>query len=387
MQKSALPVGVKTLHRYYAENRNLDMSCPVQRAGDQWNSLTKSMLIHSMLADFIIPSLYFRKDGGSLSVLDGKQRLSTVFSFINDDFPLHAKTPRVVYDGTEYSLALKTFSELDDDLKSGILGYRFSTYQLEDCTDEEIEETFARLNAGTPLSKIQQARPKMGMELADWCGRLVATGFFQSSLSLTVSQLRREDDFLMLVLAMMLLDGDFKVRTNASAAECVRFAESIKVGYSQEKREMIEGLVGYLNDAFKGAEYKFLKRNNTPIIMCVARSCMERGVSPDDFLNAVVGFYDSGCTEAYLEASGSGNVKMSNISVRLSELSDYVMRYLSEGSAVDTETADAPGDTDDSADGMAEVADDDSGYADDGSYDPDGAASLASADDTDDGAA
>lgn len=336
MQKSSLPVGVKTLMKYYTDSKTLDMDCPVQRAGSQWNNLTSSMLIHSMLADFIIPNIYFRKEtkaGTSyLSVLDGKQRLSTVFSFIQDEWSLHAKTPKVVMDGVEYDLALKTFSELDEDLKAAILGYRFPAFQLENCTDEEVEETFARLNSGTPLSKIQQARPRMGMQMAEWCNGLVAQDFFQKSLNLTLAQLRREDDFLMLVTAMMLLDnrysGGFAIKTSASAAECVRFSESIKNNYSQEKKEDIELLVEYLNEAFKGAEYKFLKKNNIPIIMYNAQIAIEHGISEEEFLNTIVEFYDKDFSEAYLEASGSGNVKMININVRLKELLSYLMKRL-----------------------------------------------------------
>jgi len=88
-----------------------------------------------------------------------------LFSFINDEWMTHAKTPKVVFEGKEYDISLKKFSELDNDIQSAIMGYRFTSYQLENCTDEEIEETFARLNEGTPLSKIQQARPKMGRKI------------------------------------------------------------------------------------------------------------------------------------------------------------------------------------------------------------------------------
>lgn len=335
MQKSSLPVGVKTLLKYY-EAGTLDFDNPVQRHMGQWNNLQQSMLIHSMLADYIIPNLYFKKETKNgtnyLSVLDGLQRLSTVFSFIRDEWSTHSKTPKVEIDGVEYDIALKKFSELDEDVKSAILGYRFTTYQLENCTNDEIEETFARLNAGTPLSKIQQARPKMGIELADWCNKLVAKDFFQKSVNMTVAQLRHEDDFLMLVTGMMLLDsrqrGGFQIKTSASAAECIRFAESIKGNYSQEKREDIELLIEYLSDTFGGAEYKFLKKNNIPIVMYVAQVAIEHGISEKEFLNTVVEFYDNDCTEAYKEASGSGNIKMVNISTRINELMGYLIKEL-----------------------------------------------------------
>lgn len=335
MQKSSLPVGVKTLLKYY-EGGTLNFESPVQRKSGQWSNLQQSMLIHSMLADFIIPNLYFQKeikDGVNyLSVLDGLQRLSTVFSFIRDEWMTHAKTPSVVIDGVEYDIALKTFSELNEDIKSAILGYRFTTYQLENCTEAEIEETFARLNSGTPLSKIQIARPKMGAELADWANKLVSADFFQKSLNLTVSQLRHEDDFLMLITGMMLLDNrsskGFQIKTSASAAECVRFAESIKGNYPQEKREDIELLVDYLSTAFNGAEYKFLKKNNIPIVMVVGQIAIEHGISEEEFLNTVVEFYKNNCTEEYNEASGSGNVKLVNINIRLRELTGYLISTL-----------------------------------------------------------
>lgn len=335
MQKSSLPVGVKTLLKYY-DAGTLDFDSPVQRHKGQWTNLQQSMLIHSMLADFIIPNLYFQKevkDGVNyLSVLDGLQRLSTVFSFIRDEWMTHAKTPKVVIDGVEYDIALKKFSELDEDVKSAILGYRFTTYQLENCTEEEIEETFTRLNSGTALSKVQTARPKMGTALADWANKLVATDFFQKSLNLTVAQLRREDDFLMLITGMMLLDSrkknGFQIKTSASAAECVRFAESIKDNYSQEKKEDIELLVDYLSTSFNGAEYKFLRKNNVPIVMVVGQIAIEHGISEEEFLNTVVEFYENDCTEAYNEASGSGNIKMVNINTRLQELTGYLISSL-----------------------------------------------------------
>ncbi len=336
MQKSNLPVGIKTLYKYYSESKTLDMDCPIQRASGQWNNLAASMLIHSILSDYIIPNLYFRKeskDGRNyLSVLDGKQRLSTVFSFINDEWMIHAKTPKVVLDGEEYDISLKKFSELDNDIQSAIMGYRFTSYQLENCTDEEIEETFARLNAGTPLSKIQQARPKMGMELADWCNKLVETPFFQTAFNLTVAQLRREDDFLMLLTCMMLLDerypNGFSIKTSASAAECVRFAEHIKNNYPEEKRREIEQLVEYLNLAFHGNAYKFFRKNNIPIVMYNAKIAVEHQVPANEYTNVVIQFFENNCNEAYNEASGSDNVKLINIQIRLKELLGYLMSEL-----------------------------------------------------------
>ena len=192
----------------YAQEGKLNWDGPVQRKSGKWNNKQQSLLVHSILADYIVPNLYFAKDEhGILNVLDGKQRFTTVFSFINDEWRLHASTPEVVLNGEEYDIALKLFSELDADVQSELLGYRFTTYQLENCTEEDIEETFSRLNSGTPLSKIELARPKLGSQLATQFNELTELSFFTDSLNLTKSQRKKEDEFLMLMTITMLLDA------------------------------------------------------------------------------------------------------------------------------------------------------------------------------------
>lgn len=328
MQKSSLNASVKTLMKYESD-KVLDFDSPIQRASSQWNNLQKSLFIHSILGDYLIPNFYLTKDKVNekthLSVIEGKQRLTTVFEFINGEFRLHKKTPPVVIDGFEYDISLNEFSELNVDLQNIILQYRFTIFQIEDATDEEIEETFARLNNGSPLSKIQQARPKLGLELANWCNGVVEESvFFQNSLNLTLAMMRREDDFLMLLTIMMLLERNYKdgfvIKTSASASECVRFAESIRNDYPADRRGTVELLVTYLDEAFKGIQYKFLRKNNVPIIAVVGQVALDKGVPAEDYGKAIIEFYENDCNEAYNEASGSGNVKMVNVNIRLMEL-------------------------------------------------------------------
>ena len=172
MKKSTTPQNIKTLKKWY-EAGTLNTDHPVQRVSGIWNNLQQSLLIHSVLSDFIIPPLYMLKEKVDKTtvyhLLEGKQRVTSLFSFINEEYSLHPKTPKVVLDGKEYVIALKKFSELEEELKDEILGYFFTIYQIEEASEEEVEESFARLNSGTALSKIQLSRPKMGTVLADWC--------------------------------------------------------------------------------------------------------------------------------------------------------------------------------------------------------------------------
>lgn len=338
MQKSSLPVSLKTLVKYHEKDGTLKFDCPIQRASGQWNNYAMSLLIHSMLSDYIIPNIYFRKEAedgkNMLSVIDGKQRLTACMGFINDEWTTHAKTPEAVIDGVSHDIALKKFSELDEEVKQAILAHRFTIFQLEDCTDEELGEIFSRINNGTPLSKIQTARPVLGMELAEFFNGLCGHPFFQASLKLTPAQLRREDDFLTLMTVAMLVEDlyfeDFKIKTVSSAAECVRFAEVIRDDYSSEKRELMGDIVEYLDSAFGDGEKKYLKKTNAVVVGYLAAVMLENKIGAGEYAEAVTRFFEGGETGAYKEASGSGNVKMVNVNIRIKELLNYLKSWYPE---------------------------------------------------------
>ena len=103
----------------------------------------------SILADSYIPPIVLLKDKSGVdergkdtflyNIEDGQQRLTNLFSFMDDGWTLHGATPVVEYDGFEYDLAGKKFSELPEELQSAISQYRFSVQCLENYTMQEAE--------------------------------------------------------------------------------------------------------------------------------------------------------------------------------------------------------------------------------------------------------
>ena len=187
MIKSNLPVGVRNLMNM-REKGTLTFDNPIQRAGSQWNLLQKSMLIHSMLANYPIPQVYFLKSKNEenvtiYSVIDAKQRITSVFDFIDGEYALDDDTPEVTVDGTPYDLAGLRYSELSEDVQDVLKGYRFNITCIEDATEEEIEDVFSRLNDGVGLSTVQKARTVMGTELARWTKEMCNHGFFKYAIS------------------------------------------------------------------------------------------------------------------------------------------------------------------------------------------------------------
>ena len=332
MNKSTLPVGIKTLMTWKNKGM-LTFDNPIQRSGSQWSLLQKSLLIHSIIVGYPIPPCYLLKsknsDGNTVyDCLDAKQRITSIFEFIEGDYNLHASTPSCKVDGFEFDLANMSFEELADDLKDEILGCRLSIFCLEDCNDEEVEEIFARLNNSTPLSPIQKCRSVMSTELASWTKEICKMDFFQHSIGLTVAQLRREANLEVLLQSMLLLDArheGYDEWKSISTAEVTKYCKHIRGKYNDDKKLMIMEIIEYLSNAFK-EKHKFLKKSNIPMIIVLGKLALENNIEPEKFKSFVDSFSNTVCVD-YEANTGSGNVKRQKTEGRLLAIANAFADY------------------------------------------------------------
>lgn len=329
MNKSNLPVSLNTMKKWYqSEDKVLQCTLPFQRHSGMWNAITKSNLVWSILADSYIPPIVLLKDKRGVyakgkdiygyQILEGQQRLiTTLFPFLNDEWALHGATEPVEVDGFTYDIAGKKFRELEEELQDVIKNYRFTVQAIENYTMEEAEKLYFNINSGVALSAVQKGKAKLGTELVEFLNALLSGSFFTQAINITESQALKEDDLLMLMQGMALLDQRHEQREfkNISAATMLAYAESIRGTYNDVKREMLTEVVDFLDKAF-ASKNKFLKKNNTPIVIVMAKIALEQGVEPEAF-RAFVNDFASGLYLAYEEASGSGNIKIVNVNMRL----------------------------------------------------------------------
>ena len=102
-----------------------------------------------------------------LDVVDGPQRIRTIWSFYDDEFPL-AKDAEPV---NGIDVAGKKYSELDFDVASIIDSYNIDFVILDIQNEEEIREIFLRLQNGTTL-KAQEKRNAMPGHMRDFVREL-----------------------------------------------------------------------------------------------------------------------------------------------------------------------------------------------------------------------
>jgi len=329
MNRSSLPVSVNTMKKWFeSDDKVLQCTLPFQRHSGMWSPILKSNLVWSMLADSYIPPIVLLKDkrgedskGKDIfgyQVLEGQQRLiTTLFPFLNDEWTLHGSVEPVEVDGFTYDIAGRKFSELEEELQDIIKNYRFTVQAIENYTMEEAEKLYFNINSGVALSAMQKGKAKLGTELIEFLNTLLACSFFTQGINITEKQALKEDDLLMLMQGMALLDmkntgRDFKT---ISASAMLGYAESIRGSYSEDAQQTLMEIVDYLDKAFP-TKNKFLRKNNTPIVIVMASIALEQNVEAEAF-RAFVNDFANSLYPDYEEASGSGNVKITNVKQRL----------------------------------------------------------------------
>ena len=188
--------------------KKLTFDYPIQREDGQWDKSQKALLIDTVLNGFFIPHVYIIKEGtedfSPMSVLDGKQRLTTLNEFANDKFVLPQDMDDVViidvsFDENKnpvkeektYKIAGKKFSNLEPELQKVFNKYKIDVVLLAGFTDEQIEDQFYRLNNGCIFTKSQKANVKLGTELAGKIKEIEECDFFENRAVFTNTQRKR----------------------------------------------------------------------------------------------------------------------------------------------------------------------------------------------------
>lgn len=131
----------------------INLSHKLQRPEGQWNRKQKTDLIDSLLRHYPInPTYAIVEEDGTLSVIDGVQRLSTIRDYIENGFALSKDMDSVIINNEEKNLSGLKFEKLDEDTKSEILNAELQIYRMTQCTETDIREMFRRQNAGKPLN-------------------------------------------------------------------------------------------------------------------------------------------------------------------------------------------------------------------------------------------
>ncbi|QWB32019.1 DUF262 domain-containing protein [Exiguobacterium acetylicum] len=328
---------------------------PIQRAGGQWDSLQQSFLIHTAGSSYPIPPVYTvsylekigeegkEKEVPVRYILDGKQRLSTLFSFIRDEWELHADTQDIVVEHETYEVAGKLFSELDEPVKDSIHNRNILVYTVDGAftSEEEIEDLFFRMNNGKALTQQQKSKAKMGIE---WSKRLSELGKHPLVTELSAfskTQIVGDKHITAIQQAMMMLDGEFNYK-NVSEKSIAEYGATFKSDKDNKEFlfERVKEGIEYLFKVVEEKEKVLLKKVHFPMLVLTAVEAIDNKYTAYDFRNWMNKFKEEFAKKEevpvdvvslktnYVEYTGKGTTDRHKADGRLKEMKRHMVAYM-----------------------------------------------------------
>ena len=251
------------------KDRN-DLIIPDVQRDLVWTKSQNQLLIDSLFKDFDIPKIYFRDmaEGGSMkyAVIDGQQRLNAIFSFLNDSYELPLDTDDV--NGEE--VAGKKWSELSAQLQIEFNNRAIDVVHLIVYTDEEIDETFLRLQNGTPLKAAEKRRAIAG-NMRNVVGELAKNDVFPKYCSFDNAHYSYED--VVAKILKQILDGK---TSNISAPALKKMYEqnssfTLEDSAAKETKRALE----FIKKAFKNTPHPHLKKYAITDLAVISNSLLK----------------------------------------------------------------------------------------------------------------
>lgn len=323
---NAQPRSVKQMAR---NPQSLNFSAAVQR-NLRWSDEQKSELIESAILGYPIPPVYsLRSEDKQLWLYDGKQRLTTLISFVNGEWPL-TELPELD-DVFGYAAEGQFFADLPKEFQELIEDTQVVIYQFEHLTEHQRDQLFKRLNSGTPLTNIELLRSVLGTANLDYIRELSETPFFQ----LVAMSDKQVDKFVHQELLLQIIGLITGQLTDLSGENLRHFAIALRdrgtvldehgekqlvVGVSEDERAKIANLFTYLDKAFTPIEEK--KRNRVlkkSDIIGIIGAALGVECDPILFGTRVTDFVLKP-PQAYKDAKRQGSAKETSIRKRIDML-------------------------------------------------------------------
>lgn len=284
------PLQNSAILRINSEREDIKVDPEYQRQGEVWDLSKKQLLIDSILNDYDIPKLYFHhlqgwyeqdfdQDKYRYSVIDGRQRLETIWEFVDGKFSL-AKDFKLL-DNPDLDVGGATYQALAE--RSPRLKVRFDSFSLpivlvETDDVDLIEDMFSRLNEAVPLNAAEK-RNALGGSMAKLIRALADHRFFADKVRFGNRryQYREVAARLLLLLMHIELDGRIVDTKKSALDEMVRSNHDGDERYLGDLLKKVEEVLNSLLDVFVDRDMLLRAQSAIPIFFIVARNLIREG--------------------------------------------------------------------------------------------------------------
>ena len=198
-----VPVHDFTLSKAMAWRSAIADDPPYQRESSIWSIEKQQLFVDSLLNGYDVPKIYLHDLRGKhptrvYAIVDGKQRLTTIWRFLTNEFGL----------ANDFRIEVANLPDLPAHVPHPVAGQRFSelhpawqqvlrrTYLavvlIQNATEEDIEGLFSRLNNGEPLNAAEK-RNAMSGDTATLVRTIVTHRFFRERVRFTNGRYQHHD--------------------------------------------------------------------------------------------------------------------------------------------------------------------------------------------------
>jgi len=267
----------------FAERDEIKLDPPYQRMGDVWTKEKKQLLIDSILNDYDIPKIYFHiyerelqtQTGVTYSVIDGRQRLETIWQFIEGKFNLsndfeYQRDPNLKISGLSYEDIAKEHPRIRiqfDSFVLPIVGVR---------TDDEelIEDMFSRLNEAVPLNAAEK-RNAFGGEAVRIIRNVSKMDFFTKKVKFSNKRYQHLE-----VSSRILLTENSLTENNKIIDTKKVYLDKFAVSNSTKKQEMralflkVENTIKQMEEIFSDSDEILRSQGNMVLYYLIFRQSL-----------------------------------------------------------------------------------------------------------------
>jgi len=171
---------------------------PEWQRQEVWAPSKKQMLIDTILRGWKLPKFYFFKvsnDPESYEVVDGQQRLVTIWDFFDNEMELA--------EGSATRFGGRKYDELPDSVAEAFDDYEIEFDEIEEADEEDVKEYFQRLQEGLPLTSAEKLN-SVHSNLRNFLFKLTKHTFFEK---VAVSDRRHGHFDILAKVAAIEVDG------------------------------------------------------------------------------------------------------------------------------------------------------------------------------------
>jgi len=257
MKSNKKPWPLKSTHGI---RERIDTNPDFQRPA-VWSRSQKQLLIDTILRDYDVPKLYWRKVSAKpdrYDVVDGQQRLRAIWEFFDGGFRMPKNADPI--DGEE--IAGAAYEDLPDDIRMRFDVYALDIVVLEESDEDEVREMFLRLQNGTSL-KAQEKRNAYPGQMRAFVKQLASHPFFRV---VGFANTRFNHDLVAAQIICLELAG---APTNIKNADLNRMYELHKTFDARgPEARAVQRTLGILSDVFPEPTPE-LERFNVISLYCV----------------------------------------------------------------------------------------------------------------------